>query len=221
MRRCRGADAIVADQATSWQGCAAGLCSSHRLRARRLVWAAAGVRDLACTIPCGELEAAERTSLSATNQRYGMNTGASNDPRIQDVRVSPDEIIARLADGRVISVPLAWSWRLSEATPKQRENVRLTGPVKVCTGLMSTRTSASKECFTASRHIARGRDRATPMPGVTAVTNRRTIASSRRAGSVAPKSGAAARAADTQRYEYRRDPSRTQPAHDVVNRHNP
>ena len=56
-----------------------------------------------------------------------MNTAASNDPRIQDVRVSPDEIIARLADGRVISVPLAWSWRLSEATPKQRENFRLIG----------------------------------------------------------------------------------------------
>jgi hypothetical protein len=56
-----------------------------------------------------------------------VNTAASNDPRIQDVRVSPDEIIARLADGRVISVPLAWSWRLSEATPKQRENFRLIG----------------------------------------------------------------------------------------------
>ena len=56
-----------------------------------------------------------------------MNTAASNDPRIQGVQVSRDEIIARLADGRVISVPLAWSWRLSEATPKQRENFRLIG----------------------------------------------------------------------------------------------
>ena len=56
-----------------------------------------------------------------------MNTAASNDPRIQDVQVSSDEIIARLADGRVISVPLAWSWRLSEATPKQRANFRLIG----------------------------------------------------------------------------------------------
>ena len=56
-----------------------------------------------------------------------MNTAASNDPRIQDVRVSADEIIARLADGRVISVPLAWSWRLSEATPKQRAHFRLIG----------------------------------------------------------------------------------------------
>ena len=56
-----------------------------------------------------------------------MNTTASNDPRIQDVRVTKDEIIAYLADGRVISVPLAWSWRLSEATPAQRANWRLIG----------------------------------------------------------------------------------------------
>jgi hypothetical protein len=56
-----------------------------------------------------------------------MNTAASNDPRIQDVRVTADEIIAHLADGRVISVPLAWSWRLSEATLAQRANWRLIG----------------------------------------------------------------------------------------------
>ena len=56
-----------------------------------------------------------------------MNTAASNDPRIQDVRVTEDEIIAHLADGRVISVPLAWSWRLAEATPTQRANFRLIG----------------------------------------------------------------------------------------------
>ena len=56
-----------------------------------------------------------------------MNTAASTDPRIQNVRVTADEIIAHLADGRVISVPLAWSWRLSEATPKQRANFRLIG----------------------------------------------------------------------------------------------
>ena len=56
-----------------------------------------------------------------------MNTAASNDPRIHDVRVTEDEIIAHLADGRIISVPLAWSWRLSEATAKQRANFRLIG----------------------------------------------------------------------------------------------
>ena len=56
-----------------------------------------------------------------------MNTAASSDPRIQGVRVTEDEIIASLVDGRVISVPLAWSWRLSEATPAQRTNFRIIG----------------------------------------------------------------------------------------------
>jgi hypothetical protein len=58
-----------------------------------------------------------------------MNTVPSinSDPRIQKVRVTKDQIIADLADGRVISVPLAWSWRLSEATPVQRAKFRLIG----------------------------------------------------------------------------------------------
>src|SRR6266511_4247249 len=58
-----------------------------------------------------------------------MSTAAefTSDPGIQEVRVTANEIIAHLADGRVISVPLAWSWRLSEATPKQRANFRLIG----------------------------------------------------------------------------------------------
>lgn len=58
-----------------------------------------------------------------------MSTAASvsSDPRIQRVRVTEDQIIADLVDGRVISVPLAWSWRLSEATPAQQANFRLIG----------------------------------------------------------------------------------------------
>jgi hypothetical protein len=56
-----------------------------------------------------------------------MNTVASSDPRIEHVRVTADEIIAQLVNGRVISVPLAWSWRLAEATPAQRANFRLIG----------------------------------------------------------------------------------------------
>ena len=56
-----------------------------------------------------------------------MSTAASSDPRIQSVRVTEDEIIANLEDGRVISVPLAWSWRLSEATPAQRTKFRIIG----------------------------------------------------------------------------------------------
>ena len=56
-----------------------------------------------------------------------MSTAASSDPRIRDVQVTEDEITAYLDDGRVISVPLAWSWRLSEATPEERANFRLVG----------------------------------------------------------------------------------------------
>ena len=57
-----------------------------------------------------------------------MNTvAASIEPRIQDAQVTEDEIVARLADGRVISVPLAWSWRLSDATAQQRAHFRLIG----------------------------------------------------------------------------------------------
>src|SRR3989442_486774 len=56
-----------------------------------------------------------------------MNTAASSDPRIQDVRLTEDEIIAHLVDGPVISVPLAWSGALWGAPPNVRGNVRLIG----------------------------------------------------------------------------------------------
>jgi hypothetical protein len=56
-----------------------------------------------------------------------MSTAASVDSRIDRVDVSDDTITAHLVDGRVISVPLAWSWRLSEATPTQRANWELIG----------------------------------------------------------------------------------------------
>ena len=48
-------------------------------------------------------------------------------PRITRARVTDETITAELADGRTISVPLAWSWRLSQATPEQRANWRLIG----------------------------------------------------------------------------------------------
>lgn len=56
-----------------------------------------------------------------------MSTVASTEPRIRDVKVTSDTIVAYLVDGRVISVPLAWSWRLSEATPRQRARFELIG----------------------------------------------------------------------------------------------
>ena len=47
--------------------------------------------------------------------------------RIKDISITKDTITAHLMDGRTISVPLAWSWRLSEATPKQRANWEIIG----------------------------------------------------------------------------------------------
>ena len=56
-----------------------------------------------------------------------MSIVESSEPRIRDVKVTSDAIIAYLVDGRVLSVPLAWSWRLSEATARQRARFRLIG----------------------------------------------------------------------------------------------
>ncbi len=47
--------------------------------------------------------------------------------RIVSMKVTDDSIIAQLADGRTIGVPLAWSWRLSEATPEQRSHYEIIG----------------------------------------------------------------------------------------------
>lgn len=57
----------------------------------------------------------------------GPNTATAPEPLIKTVRISDEEITAALTDGRTITVPLAWSWRLSEATPEQRANFRLIG----------------------------------------------------------------------------------------------
>ncbi len=49
------------------------------------------------------------------------------DVRATSVIVTDDTISATLADGRTISVPLVWSWRLADATPEQRANWRPIG----------------------------------------------------------------------------------------------
>jgi len=48
-------------------------------------------------------------------------------PRIKNITITEDMIIAYLLDGRIISVPLVWSWRLSEATLEQRANFEIIG----------------------------------------------------------------------------------------------
>src|SRR5262249_23120023 len=57
----------------------------------------------------------------------GLNIAASSEPRIVALQISNEAISARLADGRTISVPLAWSWRLANATPAQRNRFEILG----------------------------------------------------------------------------------------------
>ena len=56
-----------------------------------------------------------------------MSIAANVDARVKHVAVTDDLITFHLIDGRIVSVPLAWSWRLSEATPAQRENYAIIG----------------------------------------------------------------------------------------------
>jgi len=56
-----------------------------------------------------------------------MNTVVNIEPRIKNIEINEETITAYLEDGRTISVPLAWSWRLSEATSKQRNNYIIIG----------------------------------------------------------------------------------------------
>lgn len=56
-----------------------------------------------------------------------MSTATTSDPRIAEFSITEDEMIARLADGRTISVPIVWSWRLAAATPEQRNHFEIIG----------------------------------------------------------------------------------------------
>jgi uncharacterized protein YegP (UPF0339 family) len=55
-----------------------------------------------------------------------MITSAGNE-RIMDVRVTDDELVVALADGRTLSVPLVWYPRLLNASAEQRSDWRLIG----------------------------------------------------------------------------------------------
>ena len=56
-----------------------------------------------------------------------MSIAISADARVKEVSVSNESITFCLVDGRVVSVPLAWSWRLSDANPNQRNNFEIIG----------------------------------------------------------------------------------------------
>lgn len=56
-----------------------------------------------------------------------MRRALRSDSRIKNVEVTDAMITAHLADGRVISVPLAWSWRLAAASPAERARYEIIG----------------------------------------------------------------------------------------------
>ena len=56
-----------------------------------------------------------------------MSIAVSTDARVKDVSVTEELITFHLYDGRVISVPLAWSWRLSDASTAQRNRFEIIG----------------------------------------------------------------------------------------------
>ena len=57
-----------------------------------------------------------------------MNTlTIDNKAAIQHVEVSEDSLVVDLADGRTVSVPVAWYPRLMQGTPQERSHWRLIG----------------------------------------------------------------------------------------------
>lgn len=55
------------------------------------------------------------------------SSGPSVDPRAVDVETDDDNLTVDLADGRRLTVPLAWFPRLLHASQEQRKNWRLIG----------------------------------------------------------------------------------------------
>ncbi len=56
-----------------------------------------------------------------------MSIAVSTDTRVKEVSVTEELITFSLVDGRVVAVPLVWSWRLSEATRAQRNKFEIIG----------------------------------------------------------------------------------------------
>ena len=60
--------------------------------------------------------------MRSTFRGGGPNTELKNEPRIRAIDVTEQAIVATLVDGRTVTIPLWWSWRLEQATPHQRTN---------------------------------------------------------------------------------------------------
>ena len=51
----------------------------------------------------------------------------TKEPLAQEVRVTDDDLIVELVDGRTVTVPIAWFPRLLQGGPQERSNWRLIG----------------------------------------------------------------------------------------------
>lgn len=56
-----------------------------------------------------------------------MSSSTTESSRVQEVTLTEDTLSVELADGRSLSVPLAWYPRLAHGTPEERGNWRLIG----------------------------------------------------------------------------------------------
>lgn len=50
-----------------------------------------------------------------------------NEPSAREVKVTDDQLVVALIDGRTLSIPLSWYPRLLHATKEERQNVYLLG----------------------------------------------------------------------------------------------
>jgi hypothetical protein len=73
----------------------------------------------------------EPVALVLRSWRRGVaSSNPSAGPRAIDVVLDDDSLTVALADGRRVTVPLAWFPRLLRATPEQRRNWRWIGDVQ-------------------------------------------------------------------------------------------
>jgi len=56
-----------------------------------------------------------------------MTTSVTVEARIQTLKLTQNEIIINLVDGRIVKVPCAWYPKLYSANQKQRQKYRLIG----------------------------------------------------------------------------------------------
>ncbi len=64
---------------------------------------------------------------TAAKDKIPPHPSLYGDPGFEKLAVTDNHITAYLSDGRVVSIPLWWSWRLEEATPEQRKNWQIIG----------------------------------------------------------------------------------------------